>query len=147
MFLGLTLVNLLNQVVAVTFNANDNFWFYAIILVLNSALIYWIGFVGFTNNAFWFKEFTFKKEVKVEGQLAVLQHKLEQAIGKEAFKNPRPKVADLASQLGVSPKEPSTFIAEVYQMNFSEYINYHRVEKVKKLLELPEEQKYTLVIV
>lgn len=146
-FLGLTVVNLLNQVMVVAFNASDNFWFYAIILVLNSAFIYWIGFVGFTNNAFWFKEFTLKKEVKVEGQLAVLQHKLEQAIEKEAFKNPQLKVADLASQLGVSPKELSTFIAEIYQMNFSEYINYHRVEKVKKLLELPEEQKYTLVFI
>jgi AraC-like DNA-binding protein len=64
---------------------------------------------------------------------------------KEVFKNPQLSLAQLALDLDVTPKELSRHINDVHQKNFSEYLNMHRVESVKKLLTSEEAQKYTLI--
>lgn len=153
-FLGFTLCNLLQQIFTLVFSAQDSGLVYSLILLLNSAFIYWIGFIGFSKSDLLFKKFNLTNEKssfsadhsKVKSNL--IEHKLKKAIEiEEVFTNPSLKIEQLAIQLEVSSKELSRFINETYQKNFSEYINHHRIEKVKKLLASPDDEKYTLVFI
>jgi AraC-like DNA-binding protein len=76
----------------------------------------------------------------------VISEKLRVAIEENSiYKNPNLTLSQLASVLDISTKELSKFINDQYHMNFSEYINHHRIETVKKLLNNKEAQKFTLV--
>ena len=78
--------------------------------------------------------------------MADINNKLHVAIvEKKLYKQPNLSINQLAIEISLSPKEISKFINERYQMNFSEYINYHRIEDMKDLLSSSEVEKYTLV--
>ena len=120
------------------------------VLLVNSVFIYWIGFIGFSKSSLLFKAFKLKDDntTALNEKSEVIKAKLQQAIEvEEVFTNPNLKIEQLAIQLEVSSKELSRFINETYQKNFSEYINHHRIEKVKKLLASPDDEKYTLVFI
>ena len=149
-FLGFTLCNLVHQILTVVFSAQDSGMVYAMILLLNSAFIYWIGFIGFSKYPLLFKALKLKKEMQntAPKKTTWLGTKLQKAIEvDEVFTNPNLNIEQLATQLEVSSKELSRFVNENHHVNFSEYIMHHRIEKVKELLASPDEEKYTLVFI
>ena len=149
-FLCFTLGNLAHQTFTILFGQEDNALVYSMVLLVNSVFIYWIGFIGFSKSSLLFKAFKLKDDntTALNEKSEVIKAKLQQAIEvEEVFTNPNLKIEQLAIQLEVSSKELSRFINETYQKNFSEYINHHRIEKVKKLLASPDDEKYTLVFI
>ena len=114
--------------------------------VMNSAFIYWIGYMGFTQPKLFFNSFTIKEGCVDPIELNALTEKLHHAIEiKKLYINPSLSLTEFAAVIDVTPKELSKYINEVQQMNFSEFLNYHRVERVKQLLSSPDAHKYTLV--
>ena len=121
----------------------SNFYLYPT-LIVNVGFIYWIGYIGFTKpnliiNEIKFASTTNKKNSFIEEKL---QHQIEVL---EIYKNHTLTISELAKKLQLTTKELSNYINEVHKMNFSEYLNYHRVHKIKELLISPEAKKYTLV--
>jgi|GEM_PF-3183081 len=112
--------------------------------VLNTAFIYWIGYMGFTKPKLFFNAFKLKENTPTV-ETYDLRVKIEKALDQEIYTNPNLSLANFASEIDITPKELSKHINEVFQMNFSEFLNFHRVEKVKKLLLSPEAKKYTLL--
>lgn len=113
-------------------------------LIVNVAYIYWIGFIGFTKPKSLFN--TFKMNSESVEKSDEIGEKLNIAIKQdEQHTNANLTLTELASILEINPKDLSTHINEIHQMNFSEYLNFHRVEKVKQLLSSEDAKKYTLV--
>jgi len=124
-------------------NGIESFEFLYPQLIVNVAYIYWIGYIGFTHPKVLFTQF--KVHANTPAVNPQLHRKLTTAISEEVYTNANLTLTDLATQLDVSPKELSGYINEVHHMNFSEFLNFHRVEKVKQLLRSDEAKKYTLV--
>ncbi|MBX2828613.1 MAG: helix-turn-helix domain-containing protein [Flavobacteriaceae bacterium] len=61
---------------------------------------------------------------------------------KELFRNPNVKLKDVAAAVGISPHKLSQLLNDNLGKSFNNYINDHRVEKAKVLLQ--EENRYTL---
>jgi AraC-like DNA-binding protein len=61
------------------------------------------------------------------------------------FKEPELTLSDIAQKLDVHPNTLSQVINSMEQKNFYEYINLQRVEEFKRLITLPENQKFTLL--
>jgi AraC-like DNA-binding protein len=113
-------------------------------LIINVGYIYWIGFIGFTKPKFLFS--SFKSSSDSIGNSSEIEEKLAIAIHEnEVYTNAQITLTELSSQLELNPKELSAYINEVHQMNFSVYLNFHRVAKVKQLLASEDAKKYTLV--
>ena len=125
-------------------NGKETFLFTYPQLIIIVGYIYWIGFIGFTKPKYLFNLFRINTESTRDS--AEINKKLHHAIHEEElYTNANLTLTELASQLNVHPKELSTHINEIHQMNFSEYLNFHRVEKVKQLLASEDAKKYTLV--
>ncbi len=140
------ILNLLHQIIANVFNLEHSAQFYYVILILNTIYIYWIGFVGFSNSKLLFNVYHLK-ESKSDIQNP-LREKLEHLIKqKEVYTDENIKISDIAAQLNLSEKELSIFIHETYQLSFSDYLNKHRVEKVKTLLASSDQKRFTLIAV
>lgn len=115
-------------------------------LIINVAFIYWIGIIGFTRPKLLFNVFKVEDRTKKALLKKALIEKLKVVIHQEeVYKNPNLTVEQLALMIETSPRELSKFINEVHQMNFSEFLNFHRVEKVKELLAAPASKKYTIL--
>ncbi|WP_166921213.1 helix-turn-helix domain-containing protein [Flavobacterium poyangense] len=79
-------------------------------------------------------------------ELQSIHQKLTAMMQKEKqFKNPDLTLTELSQTLNVHPNILSQVINSVEQKNFYDYINCHRVEEFKNLIQLPENQKYTLL--
>ncbi len=124
-------------------NGQETFQFLYPNLIINVAFIYWIGIIGFTKPKHLFNVFknenTSKKEIvkrEITEKLAIVIHK------NEVYKNTNLTLEQLALTIEISPRELSKYINEIHQMNFSEYLNFHRIEKVKELLTSPDSKKY-----
>jgi len=118
--------------------------FYYAMLILNSIYIYWIGYVGFSKTKFLFP--IFKRKEKSQGlEQDVLSRKIETLIIiPEIFTDGEFSLNQAAQVLDINPKQLSTYLNSVQGQNFSEFLNYHRTEKVKTLLISEDSKKYTL---
>ncbi|MDH7445979.1 helix-turn-helix domain-containing protein [Aquimarina sp. 2201CG14-23] len=140
------ILNLLHQIIANVFNLEHSAQFYYVILILNTLYIYWIGFVGFSKANLLFNVYDLKDSNN--NLQNSLKEKLEYLIKyNEIYTNKNVKISDIAAILNVSEKELSIFIHETYQLSFSDYLNIHRVEKVKTLLASSDQNKFTLVAI
>ena len=125
-------------------NGTESYFYLYPTLIVNVAFIYWIGFIGFTKPSLIINEV--KPASTSVHRNTFLEHKLEREISiSEIYKDPNLTISELARKIQVPTKELSNYINEVHRMNFSEYLNYHRVLKTKELLLSPEAKKYTLV--
>mgnify|MGYP000114899179 CR=1 FL=1 len=126
-------------------DGQESFLFLYPTLFINVIFIYWIGYIGFSKPKVLFN--LFKTDSSMDNlRKSEIEQKLSQAIDHdEVFINPNLNLSSLATSLDISTKELSIYINEIHQMNFSEYLNLHRIEKVKQLLASPDAQKYTLV--
>ena len=79
-------------------------------------------------------------------ELQFIHKKLTELMEDEKlYKNSELTLAELSQKLNVHPNVLSQVINSVEQKNFYDYINYQRVEEFKKLILLPENQKFTLL--
>lgn len=124
-------------------NGQETFHFLYPNLIINVAFIYWIGIIGFTKPKQLFNVFKVENIAKKDSIEREITEKLNIAIHKkEVYKNPNLTVEQLALTIEISPRELSKHINEIHQMNFSEFLNFHRIEKVKELLIAPDSKKY-----
>lgn len=79
-------------------------------------------------------------------EVSAIQKKLMILIQTEkTYTDPELTLSDLAKKISVHPNTLSQIINSVEQKNFYEYINDLRVEEFKKLIAVPENQKFTLL--
>ncbi|MFD2916218.1 helix-turn-helix domain-containing protein [Psychroserpens luteus] len=126
-------------------DCKESFVFSYPTFILNTALIYWIGYMGFTKPKLFFNAFHSIEPNTIIAKQSLIAQKINRALDKELYTNPNITLALFASEIDSSPKELSKYINEIHQKNFSEFLNFHRIEKVKQLLASPEANKFTLV--
>lgn len=61
------------------------------------------------------------------------------------YTNPNLTLAELAVRLRIPPHVLSKLLNEVYQKNFFDFINYHRIEELKRRLKDPRFRSYTVL--
>ncbi len=101
--------------------------------------------MGFLKPKLFFGTFGVNDKNEINVNVNPITEKLNNAIIDSIYTNPNLTLTEFARKIETSPKELSRYINEVHQMNFSEFLNFHRVEKVKKLLTSPDAEKFTLV--
>lgn len=145
-FISIAAVDLLLYTADLMLNGGvESFGFYYATLLINAAFIYWIGFMGFTKSKLFFTTFKYTQETPSVASSGISE-KLKQAIQTEkAYLNPNLMLSDLATEMNITSKELSKHINESLGMNFSEFINFYRVQEVKILMASAEASKYTLV--
>ncbi|MGJ8666487.1 MAG: helix-turn-helix domain-containing protein [Patiriisocius sp.] len=144
-FIGLIALDIVLYSIDLIINqGEETFGFYYVTLILNSLFIYWIGFVGFTNPHVFFVSLNDIKSTN-DKDLQTIKNKIEKGLVAEIYTNPNITLAEFSNAINCNPKEVSRYINQIHSMNFSEFLNTERVEKVKRLLTTPEAKKYTLV--
>ncbi|WP_350287214.1 helix-turn-helix domain-containing protein [uncultured Croceitalea sp.] len=145
-FMVIILANILLAILVHVLGDPKSGTVYVIILILNSIYIYWVGIESLTRSKFLFNTFTLKDYTSSEGtSWHPLSQSLEHLMNeKEVFSNKNLKISHLASLLDTTDRELSLYIHESYGVSFTEYINQLRVEKVKRLINKGEQEKYTL---
>ena len=61
------------------------------------------------------------------------------------YKNPELTLAEISQKLSVHPNVLSQVINSIEQKNLYDYVNQQRVDEFKRLVMLPENQKFTLL--
>ncbi|KAF2512013.1 helix-turn-helix domain-containing protein [Flavobacterium zhairuonense] len=90
----------------------------------------------------------YEKSSLTNSDLNLLQQKLTEIMANEKlYKNPDLTLADLSQRLNIHSNVLSQVINSTEGKNFYDYINLQRVEEFKKLILLPENQKFTLLSV
>lgn len=75
-----------------------------------------------------------------------IQKSLTKAINEDRlFSNPEITLAELAQTLNVHPNNLSQVINTFEGKNFYDYINHKRIEEFKRIVALPESQRFTLL--
>jgi len=127
-------------------NGQESFLFMYPSLIINVAFIYWIGYVGFIKPNHIINSYQVKTAVTENEKVKIIKQQLKKAIEiDEVYKNPNLTITELALKLDVSSKELSNYINQYHGKNFSEFLNYHRIEKVKELINTKDITKYTLL--
>jgi|GEM_PF-7052878 len=62
-----------------------------------------------------------------------------------AYRDERFNLSRLANKVGISPRHMSRIINGHYNQSFSDFINHHRIEEVKKNLLAPDYHNYSIV--
>lgn len=98
------------------------------------------------NNELVIEKKKYAKSGLSEDSAKILHEKLKYLmISEKLFTEPELTLTDLASRLEVHPNYLSQVINELEGVSFYEYINNLRIEEFKKLVSIPENQKYTLL--
>ncbi len=86
-----------------------------------------------------------KSTLTADAQTAIHQ-KLQKVMEEEkVFLNPELTISELADQLAINTNHLSQVINSLESKTFYDYINGRRIEEFKKIVALPENQKYTLL--
>lgn len=130
-------------------------WDYSIslIMALGILLIAWMGWIQpkvFQSEPI--EQFIpipvskYQSSTLTEAASASIKRRLEQLlIEEEIYKENELRLDDLAAYIDVSRHHLSQVINETYQINFFEFINQYRVTAVKKMLQNPKYDHYTLL--
>lgn len=86
-----------------------------------------------------------KSGLNVDSAKDLHQRLLELMQAEKLFIAPELTLTDLATRLEIHPNYLSQVINEIEGVNFYDYINSLRIEEFKRLVSLPENQKYTLL--
>lgn len=98
-----------------------------------SFLVYVFSFLMLKQHTFTLEKYLNTTVDPKEARLII--NKLERLFTTEAtYLQPNMNLASVAEQLQVTPRALSQAINEVLHMNFSEYVNSHRITKAKQLL-------------
>lgn len=128
------------------FNFASNFFYGHPVFIGMAIITYWLGLEGFSRR----KESAFKPITTVSGkekeQLVAISNSLKLKMEEDRlFKDPELTLASLSEQLSVKPYLVTKCLNTIYQKKFNDYINELRIEEVKKLLNDPKNDNYTLL--
>lgn len=146
---------------------NDEYIFSVVVFYLIFIGYFGIKQVGiFTNQAFSENRIptissskineteTFSEKIKYEKSSlnttelnSIHQNLIRLMATEKLYKNPDLTLAELSQKLNIHPNVLSQVINSVEGKNFYDYINSQRVAEFKKLILLPENQKFTLLSV
>lgn len=70
---------------------------------------------------------------------------LELITEKRIFENPKLTLSDVSNELGVTTKTISTVVNSGFDLNFNDFINFHRIEALKQKLKDGEQKRSTLL--
>ena len=107
-------------------------------------ITYWLGIEGFARR----KDLSYKLKSKIsasdKAKLKSIAQQLNQKMQQEKlFKNQNITLTSLAETLDIKPYQLTKCLNLIYKKKFNDYINELRIEEIKKLLEDPNQQKYT----
>ena len=111
-----------------------------------SVLTYWLGFEGYKRRDE--KGILIKTDISEElkKQLEALSVELDKKMKDDfIYKNPKLSVSAVAEALGVKPYLINKCMSDIKQEKFNDYINAYRVEEVKRMIEEPKNNAYTLL--
>ncbi|MBW1295436.1 helix-turn-helix domain-containing protein [Aquimarina litoralis] len=128
------------------FNFASNFFYGHPVFIGMAIITYWLGLEGFSRR----KESAFKPIATVSGkekeQLDVISNALKlKMLEEQLFKDPELTLASLSKQLDVKPYLVTKCLNTIYQKKFNDYINELRIEEVKRLLNDPKNDNFTLL--
>ena len=113
--------------------------------LLNTVFIYWIGYVGFTKYSMVLSNIGLNAPSHDQKRKQFIEKKLTKAMEvEELFTQMDFSLSKLAMVTKISQKELSDHINTIHKCNVSEFINIHRVKKVKTLIDDPDFDHYTL---
>ncbi|WP_136666726.1 AraC family transcriptional regulator [Flavobacterium sp. H122] len=127
----------------------------------STILLYWIGYQGFYNYSLMTERIQLRKEIaseaketaeaSLDSQNQSEESKLEKIKKyiekKQRYLDPAFSLEKLSSEMEISTSSLSHIINQESEYNFSDYINYLRVEKAKKFLKKPNYAAYTIVAI
>ncbi|WP_435624568.1 helix-turn-helix domain-containing protein [Flagellimonas sp.] len=135
----------------------SQFWHY----IAFSFVFYYISINGYTNALktsvlsdinfhatpiFKEKEEEIGSLISTEIDVQPWKKKLSAVIEEDKlYENPRLTLSDVAEALNTNTKVISSVVNSGFEMNFNDFINYHRIEAVKKKLADGEHQNTTLL--
>lgn len=123
----------------------ESMLFYYPNLILNSAFIYWIGYIGYMKPRLLLSEIVEMDTVQLDPKSEIVESQLQELMKtKKVYTQLHISLGQVAEMLEISKNELSQHINNYYKMNFSEYINLLRVEKVKELI-ASNNGRYTLL--
>ncbi|KOY84467.1 AraC family transcriptional regulator [bacterium 336/3] len=138
------------------------FWYY----VSFSILFYYVSIIGYTNSiisVISFKEsptnsdinltsepeshlYPLPKEENVTADLEIWKEKIKQLmLTHKMYENPELTILDISNHLNTHSKKISQVINQGFNMNFNDYINYHRIEALLQKIEEGEHNIKTLL--
>lgn len=122
-----------------------NFFGYPIFIIM-AGITYWLGIEGFSRrNEQAFKTSTPLSEEEKK-QLTTIAQQLETLMNEEAlYKDPSLTLSGLSRKLNIKPYLLTKTLNTVLNKKFTDYINEHRIEEVKKLLSDPKNDNLTLL--
>ena len=86
------------------------------------------------------------QENQIEKDIELWKEKLLTLINsKRLYENPRLTLSDVAKELETNTKTVSSVVNAGFQMNFNDFINYHRIEAVKSMIDAGEHDTTTLL--
>ena len=122
-----------------------NFFGYPIFIIM-AGITYWLGIEGFSrrkDQAFKNTPLLSKDEQqqldKIAQQLHILMQ--EQAV----YKDPELTLNTLSQKLHTKPYLLTKTLNSVLHKKFTDYVNEHRIEEIKRLLKDPKNDNYTLL--
>ena len=153
LFIGMGLIWMV-----IWFRGDDNMIFLSVVV-----FVIFLGYFGIKQVGIFTNKIPEKEEAKIEDENTEIikkyeksslthviaenihQKLLDEMTENKYFQNPELSLNDLATTLGVHPNILSQVINTFEGKTFFDYINYHRVEEFKKIVKLPDNQKYTLL--
>lgn len=112
-----------------------------------SVLTYVLGLLGFIHRN---DSFTIRlgRQGNTDGELHQIVASFEEAVkDQQLFKNPGLSLAEVAALMEVKPYLLTEAINSIKGVSFKEYVNACRVEEVKRLMQDPDFQHYTLTAI
>ncbi len=139
------LFTLITLIDSLFFDYAFNFFGYPIFIIM-AIITYWLGLEGFSRrNTVAFKEVDIPSE-KEMAQLNLIAKKLRSKMEEDQlYKNPEITVALLSEAIETKPYLVTKSLTTVFNKKFSDYINELRFEELKRLIALPENEKFTLL--
>ena len=161
MFLGVIII--LMWVCAILLNLdktlNPQVLIYYPLRLSTTTLLYWISYQGFYNYSLMTERIELRKAIQLEEKSKENNHVTAQSSDSKfkpiksyieknkRYIDPSFSLEKLASEMNISTSKLSHLINQESGYNFSDYINYLRVEKAKKYLTNPNYSAYTIVAI
>jgi AraC-like DNA-binding protein len=153
LFLGMAMIW-----TVIWFRGNDNLIFLSVVIFVIFLGYFGIKQVGIFTNNLPIENDNIPVEIEVEKtkkyEKSSLTEEMSESIHiqlqkimqeERLYENPELSLNDLSNHLNVHPNNLSQVINANEGKTFFDYINYHRVEAFKKMVKLPQNQKYTLL--
>ncbi|WP_299678233.1 AraC family transcriptional regulator [uncultured Dokdonia sp.] len=128
------------------FNFASNLFYGHPVFIGMAIITYWLGIEGFSRR----KDAAVKPiqqlSTKEQKQLEEIAISIQQLMKEESlYKDPELTLGTLSRKLHQKPYLVTKSLNNILQKKFTDYINELRIEEVKRMLEDPKSEKYTLL--